>query len=218
MLILLATSGFVANAQYKARIGFGVSDIAFLKYGQSPYLGYEINSLIHRLPRLSFQAGISRPFQLTDRFELNPGLLFSLQGLNYNSEFRYDDIKYRIDLYYLKAPVLFEVKTGLKKNKQSGIYIGPYAALKLNATRVTRVDGVWEKEKVNNVNRFDFGGILGYSMEVGRKPNKTFIDIRCSYSLINSMNLLEGSIPAYLGPEKEYVRNVAIILAFEYKL
>lgn len=211
-------TNLIANAQIKTRIGFGISDIIFKKYGQSPYLSYEINTLVHRLPAISFQAGVSKQVALSQRFDLNSGLLFSKQGLNYDSDFLYDKIAYRLNLFYLKVPVLFQYKTNIRKDRQSGIYVGPYIAGLLKASRVKEVQGELEKEKMENVNNFDFGGVVGYSWDVGKSPGQLYLDARCTYSLVNSMKEMDGNIPWYYGPEKKYVRNVNIVLAFEFQL
>jgi hypothetical protein len=46
------------QSQIGIKGGPAISDIVFLVEGQTPYLGYEINSLTHRLPYLTYQFGI----------------------------------------------------------------------------------------------------------------------------------------------------------------
>ncbi len=206
-----------ALAQIGIKGGMGVSDIAFLKDGQVPYLGYEINSLEHRIPRLAFEVGAFTTLELNKRFEFQPELLFAFQGLDYSTEYLYDNITYKINISYLKVPLLFRYKVCIKENKQSGIIAGPYTSWKLKAVRVFELEGQKTKNKVSNVKDIDFGIIAGYSLDFDLFSGQMIIDLRCSYSLINMMNPLDGYIPWYYGPSKEYARNICIALTVGYR-
>jgi hypothetical protein len=166
----------------------------------------------------SIEGGVSGQFHLSKRLDINPEILISKNGVNYNTEFLYDDIKYQLHIWYLKTPVLLQFNTNVKKQKQSGIYAGPYFAVKLSSKLVKEVWGNQEKESFSNVNNFDFGVAGGFTWDLSQPFEKFMLDFRCSYGLINCMQPIEGSIAAYNGPDKEYARNVNIIVAIIFKI
>lgn len=217
LILLLLFAANQSHAQFGVRTGVGVADVNFQYLGQGAFLGFENNSLIHNYPSLSFQAGLIHQLELSRRLDLSIGMLYSRQGLDYSGSFIYDKIKYRLNISYLKLPLLLKVKTNIGKNLRSGIIAGPFLSGKLDATMVTRIQGITEKQEKDNVNFLDFGMIGGYSWDIGEEPGHMFIDLRSSFSLINIMQTLDGT-PMYTGPEKEFVRNMTIIVAFEFVL
>jgi len=200
------------------KLGLSVSDIVFADKGQTPYLGYEINSLEHRKPMLTYQVGIYASFRISDQFDFQPELLYVTQGLDYSTKYLYDDVKFKLKTSYLQLPLLFKYRTAVKKDKYSGILLGPYAALKLNAKRITRIEGVTDKMDMSNVKNSDFGLIGGYAFDFNMLSRKMLIDFRASYSLINMMDKIEGNLPLYLGSNKDYARNISIALTVQYNL
>lgn len=208
---------FPAEAQIWVKGGFGVSDIAFKKEGQIPYLGYEINSLEHKLPLLTYQLGVLTRFEIADHFDFQPELLLVAQGLDYSTKYLYDDITYKIRSNYLQLPLLIKYNTAIKKNKRSGIIIGPYGAIKLNATKITEIAGQREKSKMANVKQTDFGIVSGFVFDFNLNERKILFDLRTSYSLFNMMDTIDGYIPSHIVPESEYARNVSVSLSVLYR-
>jgi hypothetical protein len=206
-----------AYAQIGIKGGIGISDIAFLKNGETPYLGYEINSLEHRMPRIASEIGTFGMTELWKRVEFQPELLFTMQGLNYSTEYLYDHITYKINISYLKIPLLLKYKISTKKKIHSALFIGPYAAWKLKAVRVTEVEGEREKVRISNVKNTDFGVVTGYSIDFNLFSKQIILDLRCNYSLINMMDRIAGYVPWYYGPSKEYARNINISLTAGYR-
>jgi len=152
-----------ASAQIGIKAGPGISDIVFKQDCQTPYLGYEINSLDHRKPLLTFQAGIFSSINISERIEVQPELLLIGQGLNYSTEYLYDDITYKINIHYLHVPLTIRYKLSLKDSRNSGLFAGIYSSLKLKATLSTKLDGEENKSRTGNVNNTDFGLVCGYS-------------------------------------------------------
>ena len=205
------------HAQIGIRGGIGISDIAFLNGGQTPYLSYEVDYLEHRKPTFSWLFGGYANIDLANRFGLQPELLFSKQGLDYSKDFLYDAVQYKVNLHYLQMPVLLKYKISEKSNRESAVLIGIYASWKLNAVRVTKIEGERNKTKMNNVKASDFGVIAGYSMGFKVPDGLLDVDLRASYSLFNMMDPLSGHVPSYKGPSKAYVRNVNISLTTGYR-
>jgi len=214
LLFLFVSS---ASAQIGIKGGLLVSDIAFQKDGQEQYLGYEIGFLDHRKPLYSFEVGAAAIFDLSKRFDFQPELLYALQGLNYSTEYLYDNITYKININYLKIPLLFRYKVCMKEKKRSGVYAGPYTSFNLKAVRVMELEGQKEKTDMSNVKDVDFGAILGYSLDLDLPSGQMIIDLRFGYSLINMMSPLDGNIPWYYGPSNEYARNITISLTAGYR-
>ena len=217
LLILLSLSTLFAQ-EVGVKLGLSISDIAFSDEGQTPYLGYEINSLEHRKPLLTYQVGVYASFRISDQFDFQPELLYVTQGLDYSTKYLYDDVKYKIKTSYLQLPLLFKYKTAVKKDKFSGILLGPYAALKLDARRITKIEGQSNKTEMGNVKNSDFGVIGGYAFDFNMISRKMLIDLRASYSLVNMMEKIEGNIPLYTGSNKDYARNISIALTVQYNL
>jgi hypothetical protein len=215
IVVVFLIRGNMAFSQFGIIAGAGVSEIAFLNEGQVPYLGYEANALIHNFPAFSHQVGISRQFNASSRFAPLVKIILIRKGLNYNTSFLYDDIRYQLHITYLELPLLLKINTDLRDKRQSGINLGPYISLKINATLITDIEGVVERQKINNVNRWDTGIMLGYSFDLGPHPRRSLIDLRTSYSLINMMSPVDGP-PLYDGPEYKYARNVSIMISYEY--
>ena len=204
-------------AQIGIQVGFGISDIGFKNQGQSPYLTHEVNSLEHRLPVVTFQAGAVTTFRLGNRFGFQGELNFAMRGLDYSSEFLFDDITYKMNISYLQLPVLLRYHTSQKTKGRSGFLAGPYLSRKLKAVLVTEIEGQKRKAEVSNVKDFDFGIVGGYFMEIGLTRGDLLIDVRSSFSLNNMMNYVDGYIPKYYGPSKEYARNINISLSIGYR-
>lgn len=204
------------NAQFGIRMGAGVSDIAFLEESQLSYLGYEIKSLNHKLPAFTTQAGVVAQLRTRGRYIPRAEVQISREGLNYNSSFLYDDIRYQLRITYLKLPILLKIDPDLRNNRQSGFIIGPYVSYALNSVLFTEIEGDKQKQKKDNVNRLDLGILGGYSWDMSSLMEQVFLDVRFSYSLINMMKQLEPFIPVYPGLAKEYARNVNIVFAIEY--
>ena len=204
------------NAQLSLKIGTGIADIAFLKKGQTPFLGYEINSLWHRVPRLSLQGGVAYAVPLSHRFTFEPELLCVMQGLNYNTTYLYDDLVYKINLTYLQTPLLISYKFFQKEKRHSGLLLGPYAAFKIHSGKITAVDGVRKKEKVSNAADWDFGAIVGYAVNFKMSKGELEVGFRMAYSLVNVLARLDGALPDYYGPSKDYARNINVALVLGY--
>ena len=216
-LIMILCNISPLSAQSGINGGLNASDIVFLDEGQSPYLGYEIDFLEHNLPAGAFQTGIFSTFTLFKRLEFQPELLLIKQGLNYSKKSIYDDITYKLKIFYLNVPALLKYTLSQKTRWHPALITGPYASLKLNGIRITRIDSRSEKDPISNLRRTDFGIIAGVSSGFDLPKGQINIDFRCSYSLLNMMDRIDGYIPSYYGPKKEYARNVCISLTAGYK-
>jgi hypothetical protein len=209
----------LATAQAGIQAGPSISDIGFFEYGQKPYLGYEAGMMVHRVPMPTFQAGVFGAFRLGERFEFQPELLFITQGLDYSTDFLYDDVTYKVRISYLHAPLLLKYQISLKRKWRPFLFAGPYVSRKLKAVRLTVIDGEREKGPMVNVRDMDVGIIVGYAAEFDLPAGIMTVGLRTSYSLANMMDRVDGYIRDYdKAPEKAYVRNISIALLVGYRI
>lgn len=216
--ICVLLSVISAKAQFGIKAGAGVSDIIFAVGGQSPYLGYEVDHLTHNYPLFSYQLGFFGVIDLNKHFEFQPELQFARQGINYDINFQYDEIVYRLYIWYMNLPFLFRYKMKLKKQSHPILLLGPYASLKLKGTKITEYDGQQTVENINNLKDFDFGLTFGfgYDFDLSRGGN-LMTDLRCNYGLMNMMGFIEGHIPDHNGPKNAKARNISLMLMIGYR-
>lgn len=206
-----------ATAQIGFKAGVGISDIVFMKDGQTPYLGYEVDYYTHRNPKLSYQFGAFTSFDLGKRFEFQPELLFVFAGLDYSMKFDYGEMIFRLNINYLQVPLLFKYKTRPDKKRHFTLLAGPYGAIMLSASKIMEIDEYEETEKMTNVRNGDFGIAAGLAMEFDLTKGILVIDLRMTYSLIDMMDHLDGYVSKYNGPEKDRSRNVNMALTVGYR-
>lgn len=203
------------SAQIGIKAGIGVSDIGFKKWGQTPYLSYEVDYLEHEKPLLTYQFGVFSTFKIGQRWEFQPELLYIIKGINYNKKFLYDDIIYKMNISYVELPILVKYKISKGKKLETALFVAPYIAQKLSAFKITKYEGILEKEKASNVKSQDIGVMAGCSFDFAKMMN---IDFRLSYSLANMMETLPDHVPQYGIHSEEYVRNINISLSIGYRL
>lgn len=210
---------FITNntqAQIGIKGGAGVSDIVFANVGQTPYLGYEIDYLTHRFPAFSYQFGGYGIINLHKHFDFQPELLIAKQGLNYNIDFLYDNVVYKLNIYYIQMPLIIKWRFRVDKKAQPNLFLGPYGSLKLAAKRIKIYDGIDGSEDMENVKPYDMGLAGGFGYDFEMKSGKFITEFRFNYSLVNIMDYAEGHIPDYNGPEEERAKNLCLYLMAGY--
>jgi len=206
------------RSQVGIKGGPTLSDIIFEVEGQIPYLGYGTNSLSHKLPYLTYQIGIFKTFHITDKIGFQPELLYVKRGLNYSTEFIYDDIKYLVKIHYIEVPMLLKYNFTKDAKNQFAFLIGPYFSYAINNVRYIDTENRVYKEQMTNIKKFDWGVAASISYNFTIQQNKFLVDFRTTYGLINMMELAEGYIKEYYGPNQERSRNVNIAFTFGYLL
>ena len=167
-------------------------------------LGYEMNGLT--MGNLTgFQAGFFKTFDLSGRLQIQPEISFALRGGDAGSAFIYDDIVYKIKIYYAEFPLIFKYRIWTKGAFSAGIFSGPYAALKLKAEKQTVIWKVEEKTALDNVKTLDFGLLLGLGGEYDIGSGQVLLELRSGFGLKNMMEVLPGTIRLY--PDKDNIRN-----------
>jgi hypothetical protein len=199
-------------------IGVGISDIAYQLNGDKIYMGYEINALKHNMPSFSYYISLSQHFLSQSRFHPVIELQYARKGVNYSTSYLFDDMEYYIRVHYLKVPVLLQFNLRKKNGTNSGFVFGPYVSYRMLAIRLLTVQGVTDRKKVDNVKPFDLGLLAGYSHDFNLANLPLSTSGTISYSLVNMMTPIDGVIMRYDGPEKEYARNITIMLSIGYRI
>jgi len=206
------------RSQVGIKGGPALSDIIFEVEGQIPYLGYSTNSLSHKLPYLTYQFGIFKTYNITDKIGFQPELLYVKKGLNYSTEFIYDDIKYFVKIHYLEIPMLLKYDFTKDAKNQFSFLIGPYLSYAINNVRYIDTENQIQKDKMSNINKFDLGVAASISYDFTIQQNKFVLDFRTTYGLTDMMNYSDGYIKKYYGTDERRARNVNVALTFGYLL
>jgi len=206
-----------SKAQVGIRAGIGVSDIVIDKDIQSQYLGYEDNLLDQSRPLVALSAGVFGNFKIFEALDLQPELLYLTQGTQLKSDFIYDNITYKISINYLHLPLLLNGKFLSGKKWHPCILAGPYISYKLKATKRIETNNIKNKEGFPTVRSYDLGIIGGIAFDFDLKKGQVIVDIRAIYSLINTMNKLDESIPPYGSPDIDGARNMCITFSLGYR-
>ncbi|MBT8229344.1 MAG: PorT family protein, partial [Bacteroidia bacterium] len=207
----------VGYSQLGFKTGFGVSDIAFKKYGQTLYIGYENNGLIHEKPLVSYEFGIFMNHRLSGKWDVQTEFLYAARGINYNKQYLYDEITYQINIGYLQLPVLLGFKLSSQTKGGISFYLGPYGSLLLFAHLNKEIEGVKAHKEMNGVRVFDFGSIVGFKVERKLESGSLLFDFRIGYSLVNMMDPIDGYFLEYNNTPDEYARNIGIIFSIGYR-
>lgn len=108
---------------------------------------------------ISFKAGLSYEFGLSESFSVIPGVEFVSKG--YSEEAIDGDIR----MTYLQIPVFAAYKFSVSDNMKLAIKAGPYASYGLFGSDIE-----WDYEETTNVfdafEKFDAGVIAGLSLEI----------------------------------------------------
>jgi len=209
---------FPLRSQVGIKVGPALSDIIFEVEGQIPYLGYGTNSLSHKLPYITYQLGIFKNYQITDKIGFQPEILYVKKGLNYSTEFIYEDIKYFVKIHYLEIPMLLKYDSTKEPRNHFGFLIGPYFSYAIDNIRYIHTENQVQKEKMSNIKKFDWGLASSISYNFTIQQNKLIVDFRTTYGLADMMGLVDGYIKEYYGPNQERSRNVNLALTFGYLL
>jgi len=167
-------------------------------------LGYEMNWLTMG-NLIGFQAGFFKTFKLTNRFEIQPELFYTLRGGDASRTFIYDDVVYKIKISYAELPLLLKCRLLTKRAFTPVVFAGPYAALKLKAKKQTVIWKTKEETSLDNVTRIDYGFLLGLGGEYDLGSGRVFLELRSSLGLKNMMTVPSGTIRLY--DEKDSIRN-----------
>jgi hypothetical protein len=214
MLFFLCFS--TGSAQIGVKAGISFTDIIFKTHGQSSYLSCDNKGVIHNLPKLSYQLGLFLPMRLSHKWKVQAELLYANQGIDYSTDYLYDDITYKIDIHYLQLPFIIGYQFSDRPGSSTNLIFGLYVARKLNTNKKIEADGFFRNTEVENINNFDSGGILGMDHSRVYDFGRISFDFRISYSFRDMMKPISDYPQDYSFTPDKYARNVGIILSIGY--
>ena len=217
-LPILSVLGLILTTPLSAEVGVkGGMSLSGLQSSTRDYrhvLGYEMSGLAGGRPLTGFQAGLFKTFDLSRRFQVQPEISYAWRGVNFGRTYLYDDIVFKVNIFYVEVPLLLKYKIVAGRTFSSALCAGPYAALKLKAEKQTRI---WKEEEVTalpNVRSFDYGLILGLSAEYALGSGRALLELRSGVGLNNVMDVLPDMIPLY--PDKDHIQNLYIAFLVGY--
>jgi hypothetical protein len=168
-----ADSGGVAGKGLK----FGVNSADLTGAGVEPGLG----------PQVGFTAGAFVTLGLTDRFFVQPEILYTEKGAE--SESRPNPYEYRFA--YIEVPVMFKVTLASRGAAfRPYIYAGPFVGAKVSARVETYLDRRQEEANEANlpsVRGIDAGFAVGVGADLKAGPGRVLVDLRYGKSLVNAL-------------------------------
>jgi len=180
-----------------------------------PLLGYQVD-LIQKdtnPPIAAFQIGMFKNFPISKRFEFQPEIHYTWQGLVFRVPGLFERVRVRLN--YLKIPLLLKFHLISKKTKL-GLYTGPYGAVKLRAKKISVTWDRTENESLTNAKTLDFGVTAGIYTEVPFKTGAIIIDLRVSFGFLNTLGRPENFVP--VSDNDGTLKNVTGVILLGFKL
>lgn len=164
---------------------------------------------------LSYQIGVSQSFSLSDKFQIQPELFYSVRGGDAGEEYLFESVIYKIKMTYLEIPLLFKYRIPVISNLKLVLYLGPYAALRLKAQKHTEIWGEKEDSDLPNVKNYDYGIVLGIGTEFKLRSGSLILELRSNWGLADILTMPAGYIRLY--EEKDSIRNFAVVFITGYQ-
>lgn len=145
----------------------------------------------------AFHIGLYSKYNLSERFSVNPELLFSNKGYSYDETSEGPNAYSHLN--YLNLPVM----AGIKLFNRMDLVLGPEFGYLLNG------GAQYNKEQYN---KFDFGYALGTNLYAGEK---VYISLRYSYGLTSVIDTDKSQLPIN---EKVDFQNQSYQFSIGYRL
>ena len=114
--------------------------------------------------RSGFVGGLFVHLPVASWFAIQPEVLFRQRGAYNNFEF--SNIEQRINLTYIDIPVLFKLRVPIADMVYPHVYVVPQGSFRLTGEyEVDLYNGTTFSDQID-VRKFDFGGVLGFGVDV----------------------------------------------------
>jgi len=201
-------------ADWGVKGGVGISGLHSATGDFRHYLGHEMEWL--RMGNLlSYQIGVSKSFSLSEKFQIQPELFYSVRGGDASEKFLFESVIFKIKMSYLEFPLLFKYRIPVISNLKLVLYLGPYAALKLKAQKHTEIWGEKEESDLPNVKNYDYGIVLGIGTEFKLHSGSLSLEFRSNWGMADIMTMPAGYIRLY--EEKDRIRNFSLVFMTGYQ-
>ncbi len=210
--VLFSSNALFAGIGIKG--GVGISGLNSATGDFRHFLGYEMSWLSMGNLRI-FQVGVFQSFDISKNLKFQPELFYSLRGGEASADFLFGKVRYQVVIHYLELPLLAKVEIPIKGNFLASLLLGPYAALKLSAKKISDFWGEKETGNLPNVKSLDYGAIVGGGVEVPLGSGRWVVELRFSYGLNNMMAIPEDFIRLY--EDQDFLRNFAGVIMTGYR-
>ncbi|MFC2131376.1 porin family protein [Bacteroidota bacterium] len=145
--------------------------------------------------KISAVAGGFILYKLWPEFGIQPELLFSMKGVDFDAE----EYLHTWSIWYIELPVLFKTMYEMENNVSGSFYAGPAVAYKIKSTWSEKIrdDYTNEDEEMQGIKDYDFSAVIGGSMDMELLGGRMGIDLRYTYGLVSiqeTANAQNGTI------------------------
>ncbi|UCH65740.1 MAG: PorT family protein [Ignavibacterium sp.] len=153
-----------------------------------PFLGYEVDWIQDdaSFPDLGLQIGIFYTIELSKYFSLQPELYYSQRGLNFYQTELYNTT-YSLNVSYLELPMLLQYNLPLDWKIKPSLFLGPYVAFKLSASRTLNIEGEKNTKDIPGVSNLDYGLVFAINTEFIAWSQNLMFELRFNWGLANAM-------------------------------
>ena len=214
VFILLGANPLTAQPGIKA--GLSLSALQSSQEDFRPFLGYEVSWVQHGTsnPVLGGDAGMFYTFKLSDAFDFETGLFYTLRGYQFDQTPLYNT-SYSLRINYLELPVILKYILPIDWSFRPLISAGPFAALKLGSQKTIRISEAETTGSVSGVNPLDYGIVFGVGAEFDAWNGQIIIDLNFNWGLANVMTQPDNFIG--LPDDPGTVKTRAVILMAGYR-
>ncbi|MFH1049355.1 MAG: porin family protein [bacterium] len=202
LIVIIFTFSFsktyseIENEQiiFGAKAGINLSTLN----GQGAYLVVN-GSRLDASSKINAVAGITAEYSFSDQFAIQPELLLSMKGVNFDA----NEFVHSWSLWYLEMPVLFKSVFEMDNDVLGSFYAGPAIAYKLKSTWSEKyLDSyLHEDEDMYGINDLDYSAVVGASFDMEMLGSRIGLDLRYTYglqSIQNDVSAQNGTISIML--------------------
>ncbi len=186
--------------QENEEIIFGVKagiNLATLN-GQESFLVVN-GSRLDATSKLGAVGGISAEYSISEKFILQPELLFSMKGVNFDA----NEFVHSWSIWYIEMPVLFKSVFEMDNDVLGSFYAGPAIAYKVKSTWSEKyLDSyINEDREMYGINDLDFSAVIGAGFDMEMLGSRMGLDLRYTFglqSIQNDVSAQNGTISIML--------------------
>lgn len=204
-------------AQPGIKAGLNLSALQSSQEDFRPFLGYEVSWVQEGTsnPVFGLDAGLFYTLQLSDAFNLQPGLCFAQRGYQFDQTPLYNT-NYSLRINYIQLPVLFEYKLPLNWSFSPFITAGPFTAVKLGSNKKISISDKVITGDLPGVNTFDYGIVFGIGAEVDAWDGQIIFDLSVNWGLANVMTQPDDFIRLPNDPGTVKTRVVMLMTGYRF--
>ena len=148
---------------------------------------------------------------LSEKFSIQPEILYSLKGTKTSGTFLGQKATARIEFTYIEIPVLAKYSFSYGKKFNPALFAGGYFAFNAGAKQVTEFSGETETEDIKgDIRKNDYGFLVGLELSYALGKGRLLLDIRFSRGIVDIRNLQIGDV------QEDPIKNEVISLMLGY--